>query len=87
MAIEHQPCEGGVYLRLRIVFYAEPKTPAAVPKSTPDIESLGAVWCTFEEIKELRERRRLRSKEPYSWAKYLENGNDVHSLSLLKELG
>ena len=86
LAIEHQPCEGGLYLRLRIIFYAEPKESNALPKSMPDIESVGAAWCSFDEITTMKEKKRLRSKEPYIWAKYITNGGKWHPLSLLKEI-
>merc|ERR1711998_179920 len=38
LAIEYQPCEGGKYLRMRAIFYAEPTSPGALPKSVPDFE-------------------------------------------------
>jgi 8-oxo-dGTP pyrophosphatase MutT (NUDIX family) len=58
-------------VRMRIIFYAEPTEfgLSQLPKSSPDYESVGACWCSYEEIKELQTMRALRSNEPATWSK------------------
>jgi hypothetical protein len=51
--------------RMAIVFYAEPVDPLQLPKSSPDFESLGASWCSYEDMHTLK----LRGREPLIWAK------------------
>lgn len=70
------------YNRMRVVYYAEPKDLAAVPKSMPDFESLGAEWVTAEEV--LSKKLKVRGMEPYLWIKYLEvEGGPIHPLAVL----
>lgn len=55
------------YVRMRVVFYAEPLDLDQMPKSIPNFESAGACWCTAEEISS---GLRLRGKEPKQWSRY-----------------
>lgn len=55
------------YVRMRVVFYAEPVDCDQLPKSIPNFESAGACWCSSEEI---NSGLRLRGKEPKQWARY-----------------
>jgi len=56
-------------VRMRIIFYAEPsieKGMKQLPKSRPDYESVGACWCSYEEI---QNNIKLRGPEPKKWTK------------------
>jgi 8-oxo-dGTP pyrophosphatase MutT (NUDIX family) len=56
-------------IRLRVIFYAEPtqsKGMSQLPKSSPDYESAGACWCSYEEI---QSDIKLRGNEPKRWSK------------------
>ena len=37
-------------VKMRVIFYAEPKDPNVVPKQVADSESLEARWVTLEEF-------------------------------------
>ena len=80
--IPFQYRNGGCGARVCIIFYAEPEDLNQLPKSCPDFESAGACWSSYESI---MNRLKLRGKEPRKWAKYLEEGGQVHPLSLLVE--
>lgn len=67
------------YVRLRVIFYAEPSNNTQRPKSIPDYESVGATWISAEEIK----HSHLRGSEPLKWSEYLEAGGIVYPLSIL----
>jgi 8-oxo-dGTP pyrophosphatase MutT (NUDIX family) len=54
------------YVRMRVVFYAEPVDNDQLPKSIPNFESAGACWCSEEEI---NSGLRLRGKEPKQWSR------------------
>lgn len=56
-------------VRLRVIFYAEPSLDKGInqlPKSSPDYESAGACWCSYEEI---QMNIKLRGGEPKKWTK------------------
>lgn len=56
-------------VRLRVIFYAEPSLEIGVnqlPKSSPNYESAGACWCTYDEI---QNQLKLRGNEPKKWTK------------------
>jgi 8-oxo-dGTP pyrophosphatase MutT (NUDIX family) len=66
--------------RMRVIFYAEPKNPHAIPKSIPDKESDGAEWKTLSEIEGLSRfspPQGLRGGELLHWGKYIEGGGLV----------
>lgn len=54
-----------------------------LPKSCPDFESMGACWCSYDEI--ISGTMKLRGNEPKKWIKYLEEGGQIFPLSLLIE--
>jgi ADP-ribose pyrophosphatase YjhB (NUDIX family) len=64
------------YVRMRVVFYAEPVNCDQLPKSIPNFESAGACWCSPEEI---NSGLRLRGKEPQQWSRY--RATSSHHLS------
>lgn len=64
LGIDHEPHED--YVRMRVIFYAEPIDNDQLPKSIPNYESAGACWCTKEEI---NSGLRLRGKEPKHWSR------------------
>lgn len=73
-----------------MVFYAEPTAESLreqiLPKSSPDFESVGACWCSAEDILEPGDNKlKLRGNEPRQWVKYLLDGGSVYPLSILKE--
>mmetsp|Transcript_20441 Transcript_20441/g.20561 ORF Transcript_20441/g.20561 Transcript_20441/m.20561 type:complete len:366 (+) Transcript_20441:151-1248(+) len=86
LSLEYDAREGNrgnsSYIRIRIIFYAEPIDVHQIPKSCPDFESAGACWCSEEEIKSIL---KLRGNEPRIWVKYLSRGGVIHPLSLLAE--
>jgi 8-oxo-dGTP pyrophosphatase MutT (NUDIX family) len=82
LQLQYTPSPRG-HVRLRIVFFAQPTDSKKPLKSIPDFESFGATWVDFDTIKELYEKRKLRGSEPYNWAKYLQNGGEIHPISLL----
>lgn len=71
-------------VRLRVIYYAEPSALGLtqLPKSIPDFESVGACWCSAEEI---FHKIKLRGSEPKQWVRYLQGGGAVYPLSLLDE--
>ena len=83
LSLEHKPYKSrqGHYVRMRLIFYAEPIDPNQIPKSRADFESAGASWCSAQDIEGLR----LRGSEPLIWSRYLENGGSIYPLSLLNE--
>jgi 8-oxo-dGTP pyrophosphatase MutT (NUDIX family) len=64
LSVEHEPHDG--YVRMRVVFYAEPVDPQQLPKSIPNFESAGACWCSLEDI---QSGLRLRGREPKQWSR------------------
>jgi 8-oxo-dGTP pyrophosphatase MutT (NUDIX family) len=88
LAVEYNPVgldhHQNHLVRMRIVFYAEPSSLGLtqLPKSQPDFESVGACWCSLEEI---QDKIKLRGKEPKRWANYLLEGGTIYPLSLLYE--
>lgn len=74
LCMEYNPV--GIYkrnnnylVRMRVIFYAEPsldKGMQQLPKSSPDYESAGACWCSYEEI---QQSIKLRGSEPKKWSK------------------
>jgi len=85
LAVEYSPYpDGGA--RQRIIFYAQPKDPKAIPKQIPDFESQGAEWISFEEmVEDLKSKKKhLRGSEPYKWFKYVSEGKPIHSITLLQ---
>lgn len=73
LAVEYHPLpgvskRGNHVVRMRVIFYAEPSNSKGIyqlPKSSPDFESAGACWCSYEELQSVR----LRGNEPRKWAK------------------
>ena len=85
LSMQHFPFQnrdGSCAVRLCLVFYAEPADLSQLPKSTPDFESAGASWASYESI---MNTLKLRGREPQIWSKYLEEGGQVYPLSLLVE--
>eukprot|EP01041_Mallomonas_annulata_P006886 gene6886-13962_t len=86
LALEYDVRQGNrghsSYIRMRIIFYAEPIDLNQLPKSSPDFESVGACWCSEQEIKSIL---KLRGNEPRQWVKYLSSGGVIHPLSMLHE--
>jgi 8-oxo-dGTP pyrophosphatase MutT (NUDIX family) len=74
----------GAMVKMRIIFYAEPKSTSLdkFPKCIPDYESAGACWCSYEDI---WSGMRLRGDEPRIFSKYLEEGGTIYPLSILNE--
>ncbi len=73
--------------RQRVIYYAEPKSPAQQPKSVPDEESEGAFWVTLDELEALSNvppPKGLRGDELLVWARYLEKGGPIYPLGLLQ---
>jgi 8-oxo-dGTP pyrophosphatase MutT (NUDIX family) len=74
LAFEYNPIgisrkNSNYIVRLRVIFYAEPSLEKGInqlPKSSPDFESAGACWCSFEEI---QDGIKLRGMEPRKWTK------------------
>jgi len=84
LQFQYTPSEGkSSNVRLRVVFFAEPKDPVAELKTIPDFESVGATWVDFQDVEELYSRRNLRGQEPARWMRYLSTGGIVHPLSAL----
>lgn len=71
-------------VRLRVIYYAEPSCLGLtqLPKSVPDFESVGACWCSAEEV---CSKIKLRGGEPKRWVKYLAEGGAIYPLTLLEE--
>jgi 8-oxo-dGTP pyrophosphatase MutT (NUDIX family) len=73
LAIEYNPCGRSnrnwnqYEVRMRLMFFAEPSIDClnSYPKSSPDFESAGACWCTYEQIQAMK----LRGDEPKQWAR------------------
>ena len=76
----HLRRNGDADVRIKVIFYAEPVDMTQLPKCIPDFESVGATWCSHEDI---MQRLKLRGREPQVWSQYLQQGGTVHPLSLL----
>lgn len=90
LAMEYNPAgfdrhKNSYLVRMRVIFYAEPTAAALwqLPKSRPDFESVGACWCSVEDI--CGGKLKLRGSEPRRWCKYLAEGGNIYPLSLLSE--
>ena len=74
--------------RMRVIFYAEPTDPTALPKMVADSESLGAAWLTVEELQakeNIPPPIGLRGGELLNWARYIESGGLISSLAILQD--
>jgi 8-oxo-dGTP pyrophosphatase MutT (NUDIX family) len=49
LAVEHTLCSN-TFARMRVIFYAEPIDPFAIPKTIPDSESEGAAWLSLSQL-------------------------------------
>lgn len=90
---EFTPSKHG--FRLRVIFYAEPKSSSQPAKSVPDEKSSGSCWCTVPQL----DQRTLegvkgfsnislpmRGTEAVEWVQYVEQGGAIWPLnSLAKE--
>jgi 8-oxo-dGTP pyrophosphatase MutT (NUDIX family) len=83
-----QPALDTYLVRMRVIFYAEPTIEQmnTMPKSSPDFESVGACWCSAEEIL-LQDpvSLKLRGNEPRQWVTYIQNGGSIYPLTILRE--
>ena len=87
LRIEHN-VQGKGYIRLKVVFYAEPIEKEPKLKDKPDSESLEARWVTGDELLELDKKGvGWRGPELYNWATYIENKGVIWPLSILDEEG
>lgn len=74
------------YCRMRVIFLARPQDPErCTPKGVPDFESVGAAWCTAEEVEQ--GLLPLRGQEPKTWLPYVARGGAVFPLSVLTREG
>ncbi|TMW67481.1 hypothetical protein Poli38472_011101 [Pythium oligandrum] len=81
--IEYHPKKdrnGGNYVRMRFIFYAEPVDCDQLPKSIPDYESTGATWCKADQVASLP----LRGPEPTIYFQYVADGKPIFPLELLQ---
>jgi len=87
LRVEHSLCSE-TSARMRVIFYAEPKNPAAPVKSKPDEESECAQWVTIEQILELAQcKPGLRGPELLDWAKYIEAGGIISPIHAFADEG
>ena len=87
LAVEHTLSDDS-HARMRVVFLATPRDPAAPPKAVPDHESEGAAWLTVGELEALaghRPPQGLRGRELLHWARYLEAGGQAAPLGVLQK--
>ncbi len=60
-------------MRMKVIFYAEPKDESQPLKSVPDDESMQAKWVSIQEFKDLcRKTTGARGPELIDYAEYLE---------------
>ena len=80
LAVKHGRYSEGD-MRMEVVFYANPAPSHSeqLPKTTPDYESAGACWVTYQDLTDVR----LRSTSVKHWVKYVLDGNQIYPLSLL----
>jgi len=86
LAVEHTLCSDSE-ARMRIIFFAEPATPGAEPKTEADSESLGAAWMTVDELRAkalLPPPAGLRGRELLHWATHIECGGPIAPIELLQ---
>ncbi|CEM36802.1 unnamed protein product [Vitrella brassicaformis CCMP3155] len=81
-----------VSMRLKVIFYAQPKDHTQQPKTFPDFESAGALWISEEELSgDVRLGRQskipLRGSEPSEWFRYVCEGGPIYPLDIVNELG
>ena len=68
-------------VKMRVIYYAEPKDPNCKPKSVADSESLEARWVSLDEFKAFKN---IRGYELVEFVKMMEGGQ-LAPLSILKE--
>lgn len=74
------------YCRMRVIFLARPQDlERCTPKGVPDFESVGAAWCTAEEVEQ--GLLPLRGQEPKTWLPYVAKGGAVFPLAVLTREG
>jgi ADP-ribose pyrophosphatase YjhB (NUDIX family) len=72
------------YQRMKVIYYAEPVSGNATPKSKADSESEEAKWFTLKEIEELKSQKPgWRGPELYVWPKYVEDGGIIYPLGVM----
>ncbi|KAG7392888.1 hypothetical protein PHYBOEH_006275 [Phytophthora boehmeriae] len=82
LKMEYHPKQdrnGGQYVRMRFVFYAEPLDCDQPPKSIPDYESAGATWCSADQVRSLP----LRGPEPVTFFDHVATGKPIFPLELI----
>ena len=80
LGVRHGRYHGGD-MRMEVVFFANPAPSHSeqLPKTTPDYESAGACWVTYQELTGVR----LRAPSVKRWVEYVLDGNQIYPLSLL----
>uniref|UniRef100_K3WVN0 Nudix hydrolase domain-containing protein n=1 Tax=Globisporangium ultimum (strain ATCC 200006 / CBS 805.95 / DAOM BR144) TaxID=431595 RepID=K3WVN0_GLOUD len=82
--IEYHPKKdrsGSQYVRMRFIFYAEPIDCDQLPKSIPDYESVGATWCSADQVASLP----LRGPEPAIYFAYIASAEFFQFVDILFE--
>ncbi|CAD8122039.1 unnamed protein product [Paramecium sonneborni] len=76
------------FMRIKIVYYAEPIDQNQVPKIISDKESEMAKWINFEKLPELgKTKQGWRGLELLQWANYIENGGNIMPLCTVSKEG
>ncbi len=89
LRVEYSPfAKGGA--RQRIIFYAHPTDLNNFTlKTTPDFESLKAVWISYDEMMDQLSQKKihLRGNEPFEFFSYVQQGLPIHPIQLLGKEG
>lgn len=83
LKIEYLP--NTMFTRTKVIFFASPEDPNEPLKSTPDYESVGAIWISYEDLLEEvnNEKKKLRGKEALYWIEQVAKGHPKCPIDLL----
>jgi len=73
-------------VRIKVIFYAEPKDPNAKLKDFKDKHSEKAIWASRAEILEIdKGKPGLRFRDAMEWSIYIDNGGAIYPTEVLVE--
>ena len=88
LRFEYSNYKNSNYMRLRVVFLAEPIDENQIPKQIPDKESMEARFVSLNEFKEFdKSKDGIRCDDFIEIVTYLEKGGLVYPLSILNTEG
>ncbi|CAD8201686.1 unnamed protein product [Paramecium pentaurelia] len=88
LRVEQDIDQFSCFMRIKIVYYAEPTDQNQVPKKIADKESEMATWVDYDKLHELgKTEEGWRGLELQQWANYIEQGGNIMPLCTLSKEG